>query len=65
MITELQEQASFIRLYNQTHRDYCFIWKTEMGSITHNPSSLSNLTTTVTGSYMDLLLLSALNFAAF
>lgn len=52
-------------LYNKTLTDYCFFCKIDMKNIIHNPSSLLNLTITVTGSYMDLFLLSALYFAAF
>lgn len=45
--------------------NYYFLCKIDMKNITYNPSSLLNLTITVTGSYMDLFLLSALYFAAF
>lgn len=52
-------------LYNKTPTYYYFLCKIDMKNIIYNPSSLLNLTITVTGSYMDLFLLSALYFAAF
>lgn len=46
-------------LYNKTPTDYYCLCKVDMKNIIYNPSSLLNLTITVTGSYMDLFLLSA------